>query len=991
MRATAFAATTRLALGSSAVVLVACSSPGASQARVDVDAAVAETRSAVALVDAHVRRSLGTRRDWRQAGRGFAIDAGARDLPSVRASFLSRRGDQLEISHAGRRMVVRDASIVGRVGRVDDGRVVFDAIGASPDVVWTADATRVESFHVLRAPMSHAEITWTLELPAGSRGLADDHRGGVDVLDEVGEPLFHVPRPYAIDANGVRRDAKLTFEGATVRVELDQSGLALPVLLDPAVEAAVWQLKSASNTPAFVSMTVTSTSSGPILTGYGSGTSECDLVAKYASTYRWDGSQWNATYGAPTLRSIVGPWSTGALAYGTENVFTGAGGGTCYDWSDTAYTQFWSTSGWTKSSAPRVFGCYYGSGFLAYDAKRSRAVLACNVSTSYGGFQTLTAEFDGGAWTQPLPINNSATLWAGAIYDAGRQKVVALTSNNQLQEWTGTAWTALTTAPSSGLLTYDSQRKRLLVVGASSIAEFDGASWTSMLASGPSISSIAFDPLSKRVIAVRASETWLLYVRGNTCTTASDCDTGYCVDGVCCEQSSCGSCQACNTAAAPGQCGPVANAEDADTCTGTKFCDATGACKVKAGQTCGAASQCLSGFCVDGVCCDSACTGRCQTCLGSFKASGADGACGPVKDGADPDGECPDDGAPSCKRDGFCDGIGACRNYAKGVSCGATSCTGTKVTGNTCDGLGICASDATGTDCAPFACSAGKCATSCTTNAECAPGSWCSGGACTSQLAQGDACTLGASCPSGQCVDGACCDTACTGQCEACDVAGVVGVCTPVAGAPHRSRAPCSDGGGDVCKVRECDGVAGHGGSCQGYKNGITTACGSASCANAKYTPAPTCDGAGACPAAHETSCVPYACDDTGCKKSCATAADCADKYTCNAGKCEAITTTCSDDGLSEIAADKTTHTCAPYLCKNQQCRTRCADGTDCAPGNRCNEDGACVPSDAGGAADSGGCGVANGRAPSPALGGLAALALLALAARRRRSGRQTS
>ena len=65
-----------------------------------------------------------------------------------------------------------------------------------------------------------------------------------------------------------------------------------------------------------------------------------------------------------------------------------------------------------------------------------------------------------------------------------------------------------------------------------------------------------------------------------------------------------------------GTCVAITNAEDADTCTGTQTCDATGACKRKQGQACTAATQCITNQCADGVCCNAACSGLCQYCNG---------------------------------------------------------------------------------------------------------------------------------------------------------------------------------------------------------------------------------------------------------------------------------------------------------------------------------------------------------------------------------------
>src|SRR5690606_13844338 len=64
------------------------------------------------------------------------------------------------------------------------------------------------------------------------------------------------------------------------------------------------------------------------------------------------------------------------------------------------------------------------------------------------------------------------------------------------------------------------------------------------------------------------------------------------------------------------------------------------------------------------------------------------------------------------------------------------------------------------------------------------------GGALSSN---GTPCADGTECGSGLCIDAHCCDSACDGICEACDVAGVEGTCSPVPAATDPAG-DCADG-----------------------------------------------------------------------------------------------------------------------------------------------------------------------------------------------------
>ncbi|MBI2392003.1 MAG: hypothetical protein HYV09_20595 [Deltaproteobacteria bacterium] len=267
---------------------------------------------------------------------------------------------------------------------------------------------------------------------------------------------------------------------------------------------------------------------------------------------------------------------------------------------------------------------------------------------------------------------------------------------------------------------------------------------------------------------------------------------------------------------------------------------------------CTTSSDCTGGFCAGGVCCSTACTGACQTCASSV------GTCTIV-----PKGGQPSDG--SCKR--LCDGVAA----------GCPSAT-------------------------------------CATDADCASGSYCDGaGACAPRKPLGGVCTEARQCASSICVDGFCCDRACLGQCEACDVAGKLGTCSGVAGAPHGVRTAC--GGSGVC-AGACDGTSP---SCS-YP-AATTTCAPAACAGGNAVPAATCDGTGSCAAPAPVKCAPYGCGGTACKTSCTTNADCALTATCSSGACvgrRANGMACAD------ASECTSGYCADGVCCDAGCDDAC-------------------------------------------------------------------
>ncbi len=94
-----------------------------------------------------------------------------------------------------------------------------------------------------------------------------------------------------------------------------------------------------------------------------------------------------------------------------------------------------------------------------------------------------------------------------------------------------------------------------------------------------------------------------LAANGVSCTLASSCDSGRCVDGVCCGQACTGACQACNLPGKLGTCSAEAagvtcgqSSCTAGVATPTGRCDGAGACQPGTPESCGAYA-CFATFC----------------------------------------------------------------------------------------------------------------------------------------------------------------------------------------------------------------------------------------------------------------------------------------------------------------------------------------------------------------------------------------------------------
>lgn len=288
------------------------------------------------------------------------------------------------------------------------------------------------------------------------------------------------------------------------------------------------------------------------------------------------------------------------------------------------------------------------------------------------------------------------------------------------------------------------------------------------------------------------------------------------------------------------------------------------------GEACTDAAACTSGFCASGVCCDAACDGPCEACTAALKESGAD------------DGTC---GAASAN-----------------TSCGDTAAcaAGQAIGADLCDNAGQCV-DGGMTTCDPYVCDAAgtACLSACAADTDCISTHFCNMmNQCVPKKAPGQNCTGTNQCTSGFCVDSVCCDTACDQTCQACNVAGSLGTCSPAAVGSTEAMCmgtmACAAGGtcklvnGETCAMgTQCvSGNCADGVCCNTACGGDCQACNIAgtlgTCSNVMQgtieplcsAPANVCNNMGQC--------------KLGAGEPCAMGTQCA------SGTCSAVTFTCA-------------------------------------------------------------------------------------------------
>ncbi len=958
-----------------AAVAVACSGTS-DRTSLDADAGSAPARTAAAapravtLARSVAAHAVAVDTLLRAPGRGFAatttaLAAGDRGGDGLTARLATVASGPLQVSVGGSdsvRLALTPLGAQDSPALLHQGRAVFEDVYPATDRVVIATPDRVEELLVFRGANSPSELTWQVD--QGDDLVQVDHEpnGAYTFSSANGEPQLRIPAPFMVDAKGTERSVKAELVDGYLHVALDLSGLEYPVVLDPGVETAIWTQLSPTTSPAKRAYATLSYDSSAQVTVMFGGYSSAYLN----DTWEWNGTNWNlicdtGACAPPARRQHAGAFDS---ARARTVIFGGRDASGAID--DT-----WEYNGTANTWAQ---GCG-GSGCSTKPTARLGAAMAFDsqngVSVLFGGLAGATAmndtwTYNGTTWTNACTgacLTNSppARYYHNVAYDSARHVLVMHGGQSSVGyysdtwEWNGSSWTKRCDTGACGVgdrdffgMTYDSRSKRTVMFGGYDYSvptaladtwEWNGTTWSNPY---PSVSTpaarsnhaLAYDAARKRVVMFGSNtdnETWTYYTRGGTCSTAADCDTGNCVDGVCCTAANCGTCQRCNGAGTSrGVCSTVTNATD-DTCNGTSSCDASGACKKALGQGCSGATECASALCVDGHCCATSCTTPCLSCANSA------GTCSTVV-ASQNDDHC--NGASSCDASGNC-------KKALGQACALAS----ECASNFCADGHCCQSDCTAA-CRSCANSTGTCDTvvasqdddHCNTNSTCD-----ASGVCKKKL--GQSCTTGAECINNFCVDGTCCSDACTTPCRSC--ANAAGTCTTLVTSgtdDHCNGANTCDSSGACNKAlgQTCAGdtECGSGYCRDGHccTNDCATPC--RSCANAAGTcttvvssasdnhcsGASTCDASGACKESNGQTC--------SAGSDCASGF-CADGYCCNSAcsgacnSCDATPGTCS----LKAAGSAGNPSCAPYQCTgaNAACPTSCANDAQCVAARFCN------------------------------------------------------
>ena len=546
----------------------------------------------------------------------------------------------------------------------------------------TTSDGRYEDFRVLRSPRANPTQRWKIKRGSGVARL-DVVEGRVEAIDARGVVRIASSPAFAIDARGVRRDVALSIvhraDDDVLVATLDTRGLAYPIAIDPAWSAG------GSMTTARSSHTITAVDGGALLVvGGSSGGASLSSAEVYDAThdrFRKVSSMAHARRGhtATSLPSgevlvVGGEDDTGALA--TAETYDPKG-------------DRWTSVG--SMSVPRRHhtATRLGDGTVLVvggDAEGVAYSSAELFDPTTGAFHPVTSASAQRAFHSATLLTTGSVLVAGG--EGATAKQTGESYDPKSDRWTPTAPLLFARKSHTGTLLGDG---RVLIVGG------EGGALSRPINEGE-----LYDPLKNAwtraapMIRRRSAHTATLLPTGKLLVVGGDGDND--TTAVTLNGSAELYDENRNAWAFAGWLEITRSAHvAAPLASGTRLVIAGGTTRdgrdldtaelfepVVEGACTGSA-ECTSGFCADGFCCDAPCDGTCVACSASKKGGGADGKCGPVVEGSDPDREC----TGPCG--GTCDGKGACHGRgAIPTACGALTCVDGKITARDCEAGTIC-------------------------------------------------------------------------------------------------------------------------------------------------------------------------------------------------------------------------------------------------------------------------------------------------------------
>lgn len=318
---------------------------------------------------------------------------------------------------------------------VREGCAIYPDAFESTDVLATAQDHDVEQWMWLKNKAAPTTFSYRVHID-GESVTARETDGRIALVDRHDHERLTLAKPFAIDARGERREAKMAFYAPDrLQVSLDAEGLTYPVLLDPSFTFWNWSGVGEIESRYVPAMAYDPVRARVVMFG-GSDLATFPL----RSTYEWDGAVWTEMSPTRAPSARVGA----SMVYDQERArLTLFGGGTATATFQDTWT--WSGTDWTQivtanSPEPRAYHR------LAYDPVAKKTLL-------FGGGSNLTPLttwlFDGTNWTQATPTQSPAPRFNAFMeWDPSSAAIILFggydgSYRNDMWQWTGTNWSAL--------------------------------------------------------------------------------------------------------------------------------------------------------------------------------------------------------------------------------------------------------------------------------------------------------------------------------------------------------------------------------------------------------------------------------------------------------------------------------------------------------------------------------------------------------------------